>query len=70
MYYLTSEEGEEPKCIGYHIFTSKKYSDPIGYIFPYTNTQNFKKSMIAYFLAIDKDETLSCMEPVALKSKV
>ena len=32
------------------------------------HTQNFKKSMIAYFVVvIDKDEMLSCVEPEALK---
>ena len=35
---LTSGEGEEQKCIGCHIFTSKKYSGPISYICPYTST--------------------------------
>ena len=34
------------------------------------HTQNFKKSMIAYFFVIDKDEMLSCEEPEALKSRV
>ena len=36
MFFLTSEEGEEQKCIGCLFFTSKKYSGPIGYICPYT----------------------------------
>ena len=41
--FLTSEEGEEQKCIGCLFFTSKKYSGPIGYIIscPYTNTTVF-----------------------------
>ena len=34
------------------------------------HTQNFKKSMIANFFVIDKDEMLSCAEPEALKSRV
>ena len=34
------------------------------------HTQNFKKSKIAYFFVIDKDEMLSCAEPEALKSRV
>ena len=34
------------------------------------HTQNFKKSMIAYFFVIDKDEMLSCEEPEAPKSRV
>ena len=37
--FLTSEEGEEQKCIGCQFFTSKKYSGPIGYIRLYTNRQ-------------------------------
>ena len=35
-----------------------------------SNTQNFKKSMIAYnYFEIDKAEMLSRMEPEALKSR-
>ena len=34
------------------------------------HTQNFKKSMIAYFFVIDQNEMLSCVEPEALKSRV
>ena len=34
--FLTSVEGEKQKCIGCHIFTSKKYSGPVSYICPYT----------------------------------
>ena len=34
------------------------------------HTQNFKKSMIAYFVVvIDQDEMLSCVEPEALKTE-
>ena len=34
------------------------------------HTQNFKKSMITYFVVvIDKDEMLSCVEPEALKAE-
>ena len=36
MFFFTSEEGEEQKCIGCLFCTSKKYSGPIGYICPYT----------------------------------
>ena len=34
------------------------------------HTQNFKKSMVAFFFVIDKGEMLSCVEPETLKSRV
>ena len=33
------------------------------------HTQNFKKSMIAYFVVVMEDEMLSCVEPEALKTE-
>ena len=41
----------------------------ISQILENCKNSNFKKSMIAYFFVIDKDEMLSCMEPEALKSR-
>ena len=32
------------------------------------HTQNFKKSMITYFVVVMEDEMLSCVEPEALKT--
>ena len=48
MFFLTSEEGEEQKCIGCHIFTSKKYSGPIRYICLYT-INNIKQGRVQDF---------------------
>ena len=42
--FLTSEEGEEKKCIGCHIFTGKKYSDSVGFNYPYTILIDFSLS--------------------------
>ena len=47
MFFLTSEEGEEQKCIGCLFFTSKKYSGPIGYICPYTINHKTEDCRIA-----------------------
>ena len=59
----------------YQIILSYISKNPPIFIFWETaknvkHTQNFKKSMIVYFVVvIDKDEMLSCVEPEALKTE-